>query len=63
MADIEPNSQGQIAKSKKRIKRRKQDLLPANFSQLSTDADRIEALRSLVIEQNRLILAMLGDSE
>lgn len=62
MADIQPNNQGQIAKSRKRLTRRKQDLLPANFAALSTDADRIEALRSLVIEQNRLILALVGES-
>lgn len=61
MADIEPNNEGQIVKSRKRIKRRKRDLLPANFSALSTDADRIEALRSLVIEQNRIILALIGE--
>lgn len=61
MADITPNSDGQIIKSRKRIKRRKQALLPANFSALATDADRIEALRSLVIEQNRLLLAILGE--
>ena len=61
MADIEPNAQGQIIKSRKRLKRRKQDLLPANFNALATDDDRIEALRSLVIEQNRLILALIGE--
>lgn len=60
MADIEPNSTGQIIKSRKRLKRRKQDLLPANFAALANDAERIEALRSLVIEQNRLILALIG---
>ena len=60
MADIQPNPRGQIAKSRKRLKRRKQDLLPANFAALASDAERIEALRALVIEQNRVILNLIG---
>ena len=61
MTDITPSNEGQIIKSRKRLKRRKQDLLPANFDALATDADRIEALRALVIEQNRLILALIRE--
>ena len=60
MADIQPNPRGQIVKSRKRLKRRKQDLLPANFAALASDAERIEALRALVIEQNRVILNLIG---
>ena len=61
MADIEPNNEGQLLKSRKRLKRRKQDLLPANFDALPNTNAKLEALRSLVIEQNRLILALIGE--
>lgn len=54
MSVIEPNENRQYEKNKKWLKRRKRELLPANFS-LLTQTEQIEALRSIVIVQARII--------
>ncbi len=61
MAKINPNEAGQYEKNKRWHKRRKTQLLPDNFSAL-TQAEQIEALRSVVIVQARLIDVLTGDA-
>lgn len=62
MAKIAANEQGQYEKQKRWLKRRKSQLLPDNFSGL-TQAEQIEALRGVVIVQNRLIERLLGEDQ
>lgn len=61
MAKINPNEAGQYEKNKRWHKRRKTQLLSDNFSAL-TQAEQIEALRSIVIVQARLIDVLTGDA-
>lgn len=57
MTKIQSNESGQNEKNKRWHKRRKNQLLPDNFSTL-TQTEQIEALRSVVIVQSRLIEQM-----
>ena len=61
MAKIQENAQGQFEKNKRWHKRRKSQLLPDNFDALST-ANKLEALRGVVIVQARIIESLLDDT-
>lgn len=63
MTNIEPNQRGEIQRSIKRIKRRKNELLPTNFNALLTTTEKLEALRRLQIEIARLVLDLAREEQ